>query len=61
MEQKERNGYCATWSANGYRNRIFYQPDKFFAVNRRKEGMFGDNEVTFYELDQFFPNEPNEE
>jgi hypothetical protein len=49
-------GYSATWTADGYRNRIFLMPDKFFAINRRKEGMFGDNEHTFFALDQFFPD-----
>ena len=61
LQSKERNGYCATWTTDQYRNRIFYQPDKFFALNRRKIGSFGDCEVTFFELDQFFPNEAGEE
>lgn len=61
LEEKQRNGYCATWQDNGYRYRIFYQPNKFFAINRRASGLYGDNEVTFFELDQFFPNEAEEE
>lgn len=56
FKEKTRNGYGATWIADSYRTRIFFQPDKFFSINRRKEGVYGDNEVTFYELEQFFPD-----
>jgi len=49
----DRNNYSATFHDRGWRNRLFFQVNKYFSINRRQEGVYGDYEVNFYELEQF--------
>ena len=44
----------ADWNSDGIHYRIFYQPSKFIGIHA---GGWGE-EVTFYELDQFYPDNP---
>jgi hypothetical protein len=51
VEEMGKDSHRATWYDGGLRYRLFYQPGKFLGVN------VNHNEVTFYELDQFYPDD----